>query len=65
MFILGLLFALVFKYNHFFFYSPVLNSGIGYLAIVNFILGFLAANERWKFLLLLFITGDALTMKYP
>jgi hypothetical protein len=43
-FILGLLFAILYSYNHFYYYSPVLNSGIGYFSIANMIIGILAAN---------------------
>jgi hypothetical protein len=62
LFTIGVIFAIIFKYNHFYFYSPVLNSGIGYWSILNILLGVLASNERWKFSLFLFVTTDSLTM---
>lgn len=65
LFTIGLLFALLFSYNHFYIYSPVLNAGISYLSILNLALGLLAANEKWKLYLYLFIVGDAVTMEFP
>ena len=43
-FIIGVLFAIIHAYNHFFYYSPVLNGGIGQLGIFNMLLGIMAAN---------------------
>lgn len=61
-FISGLLFALIFSYNHFYLYSPVLNAGIGYWSILNLFMGLLATNEKWKLYLYVFLIGDSITM---
>lgn len=63
-FTVGLVFSLVFRFNHFYIYSPVLNRGIGYLSVLNLLLGLLAANEKWKLYLFLFIIGDSITLQY-
>jgi hypothetical protein len=61
-FTVGLLFAFLFSYNHFYYYSPILNAGIGYWAVLNMIIGILAANEKWKLYLYLFLIGNSLTI---
>jgi hypothetical protein len=45
-------------------YSPVLNAGLGWLAIFNMIFGILGSNEKWKLYLFFFILGDAITKNY-
>ena len=65
LFFIGLFFSLLYSYNHFYYYSPILNSGIGYFSIVNMVIGVVAANEKWKLYLYLFIIGDSLTLEYP
>jgi hypothetical protein len=65
LFVSGLLFAILFKYNHFYLYSPILNSGIGYWSVLNLFIGVLASNEKWKLYLYFFVIGDSLTLAYP
>ena len=43
-FFIGFLFSLIHNYNHFYYYSPILNAGIGNLTILNMMIGVIAAN---------------------